>query len=32
MQLGQCRVAWYCNAVEAWIASRGQPAVGSDAS
>jgi prophage regulatory protein len=32
MQLGQCRVAWYCSAVEAWIASRSQPADGSDAS
>jgi prophage regulatory protein len=32
MQLGQCRVAWYCSAVEAWIASRRQPADRSDAS
>ena len=22
IQLGPCRVAWYCSAVEAWIASR----------
>ena len=23
IQLGPCRVAWYCAAIEAWIASRG---------
>jgi prophage regulatory protein len=32
IRLGQCRVAWYCRAVEAWIASRAQPANDSDAS
>ena len=32
MQLGQCRVAWYCSAVEAWIASLGPANDGSDAS
>ena len=32
MQLGQCRVAWYCSAVEAWITSLGPPDDASDAS
>lgn len=32
IQLGQCRVAWYCSDVEAWIASRGHPQDASDAS
>ena len=30
MQLGQCRVAWYCTHVEAWIASLNPPDDGSD--
>ena len=32
IQLGQCRVAWYCAHVESWIASLGPPADTSDAS
>ena len=32
IQLGPCRVAWYCSAVESWIASRGPPADDSGAS
>ncbi len=32
IRLGQCRVAWYCSAVESWIASRAQLVLDSDAS
>ena len=32
IQLGPCRVAWHCAAVEAWIGSLGPPADDSDAS
>ena len=32
IQLGACRVAWHCAAVEAWIGSLGPPVNGSDAS
>lgn len=32
IQLGPCRVAWHCAAVEAWIASRSPPSDGGDAS
>ena len=32
IRLGQCRVAWYCHAVESWIAGRTQIANDSDAS
>ena len=32
LQLGQCRVAWLCSAVENWIASRSRPVHGSDPS
>ena len=32
IQLGPCRVAWHCAAVEAWIASRSSAADDSDAS
>ena len=32
IQLGACRVAWYCSAVETWIASRNPPIDGSNAS
>ena len=30
INLGPCRVAWYCTHVEAWIASRAQPVADSD--